>query len=422
MLFKPAHSKGLTTVTGHYIQSCPTNGDPAFDQRRRVKRITGIPRSLMQTVDEDEVDEDEGDGDDKKTSTIMVNVDGKRVRAVPDQASWAQYTAKNEATAAKKDEASEGSEELRERGLECPIDKRMFNNPMKTPCCGKTYCFDCIESALLDADLVCPGCQTEGVLLDNLEEDAETNAKIRAFENEKKQQAQAKAEPAKPEEKTEPVAEDNPDATAPEDKPASPTDDPATSAAVNPKKRAAEDEVPEGAAPVKMQRTGSQTSQASHTSQKSQSSRPKSSNSTEEDKKAPPPNAPTGPAADRNKANLMNMPMNNMGMGMMNPMMNPMMMGGFMGFPNQFGMNMNFPQQQMNNWQGQGMNGNWNNNMNGGIPSGPRNQGRGGFKSGGPLGNHPNFNADGPYQRQPVNPQRSQARPRRVRQADYKEL
>ena len=36
---------------GHWIQLCPTNDDPDFDNRPRVKRTTGIPRSFLQKVD-----------------------------------------------------------------------------------------------------------------------------------------------------------------------------------------------------------------------------------------------------------------------------------------------------------------------------------------------------------------------------------
>jgi E3 ubiquitin-protein ligase RBBP6 len=31
---------------GHFIQHCPTNGDPNFDIKR-VKQPTGIPRSML---------------------------------------------------------------------------------------------------------------------------------------------------------------------------------------------------------------------------------------------------------------------------------------------------------------------------------------------------------------------------------------
>jgi hypothetical protein len=34
---------------GHWINQCPTNGDPAYDVQK-VKKATGIPRSMLKTV------------------------------------------------------------------------------------------------------------------------------------------------------------------------------------------------------------------------------------------------------------------------------------------------------------------------------------------------------------------------------------
>lgn len=165
---------------------CPTNNDPNFDGRPRVKRTTGIPRSFLKTIEKPAALSNDGTLDDtKQPSGVMVNAEGEFVIAEPDRASWEQYQAKAKVSAAAQQAAATGSEELRERGLECSIDKRMFVEPTRTPCCGKTYCNDCIINALIENDLVCPGCSTEGVLIDNLIPDDETAAKIKAFQGEK---------------------------------------------------------------------------------------------------------------------------------------------------------------------------------------------------------------------------------------------
>ena len=165
---------------------CPTNNDPNFDGRPRVKRTTGIPRSFLKTIEKPTALTNDGTVDDtKQPSGVMVNAEGEFVIAEPDKASWEQYQAKAKVSAAAQQAAVTGSEELREKGLECSIDKRMFNEPTRTPCCGRTYCNDCIINALVENDLVCPGCSTEGVLIDNLLPDDETAAKIKAFEEEK---------------------------------------------------------------------------------------------------------------------------------------------------------------------------------------------------------------------------------------------
>ncbi|PLB50501.1 DWNN-domain-containing protein [Aspergillus steynii IBT 23096] len=172
---------------GHWIQACPTNNDPKFDGKYRVKRSTGIPRSLQTKVEKPETIAMDGSSEDMRNTGVMVNADGDFVIAKPDKAAWELYQEKAKASAAAAAEAAaaEYSKELQARGLECPIDKRMLLEPTKTPCCQRTYCNDCITNALIESDFVCPGCSTEGVLLDNLSADDQAVAKIKAYETEK---------------------------------------------------------------------------------------------------------------------------------------------------------------------------------------------------------------------------------------------
>ncbi|KAI9368204.1 DWNN domain-containing protein [Aspergillus egyptiacus] len=181
---------------GHWIQACPTNNDPKFDGKYRVKRSTGIPRSLQTKIEKPESLMLDGSSEDLRNTGVMVNADGDFIITKPDNAAWELYQEKVKATAAAAAEAAaaEQSKELQARGLECPIDKRMFLEPTKTPCCQKTYCNDCISNALIESDFVCPGCETEGVLLDNLSVDDEAVSKIKAYEAEK---ADAKKEKEK---------------------------------------------------------------------------------------------------------------------------------------------------------------------------------------------------------------------------------
>ncbi|KAE8384338.1 DWNN domain-containing protein [Aspergillus alliaceus] len=172
---------------GHWIQACPTNNDPKFDGKYRVKRSTGIPRSLQTKVDKPDSLTIDGSSEDLKNTGVMVNADGDFVIAKPDKAAWELYQEKAKASAAAAAEAAaaEYSKELQARGLECPIDKRMFLEPTKTPCCHRTYCNDCITNALIESDFVCPGCGTEGVLLDNLSADDDAISKTKVYEIEK---------------------------------------------------------------------------------------------------------------------------------------------------------------------------------------------------------------------------------------------
>ncbi|KAF2244917.1 DWNN-domain-containing protein [Trematosphaeria pertusa] len=176
---------------GHWIQACPTNDDPDFKPQPRAKRTTGIPRSFLKTV-EKPVDEEDARG-------VMLNADGEYVQVMTDTRTWEKFQEKANASKAQAANVDAAHKEVRERGLECPIDKRMFVDPVKTPCCGKTYCHDCIENALADGDLVCPNCSKEGVLIDDLATDEDMVQQIKVYEAEKAKEKLDKEQQAKEE-------------------------------------------------------------------------------------------------------------------------------------------------------------------------------------------------------------------------------
>lgn len=202
-------------VKGHWIQACPTNGDPDHKPVFQAKRTTGIPRSFLKTV-EKPVDEEAAKG-------IMLNADGEYVQVMTDTKAWEKFQEKANASKAQAASADAASKEIRERGLECPIDKRRFVDPVKTPCCGKTYCRECIDNALADGDLVCPNCGKEEVLMDDLVTDEEMVSSLSAYDAEKAKEKAEKEEQAKAEtqaaaaasQKIEPVPNDNDESSIP---------------------------------------------------------------------------------------------------------------------------------------------------------------------------------------------------------------
>lgn len=227
---------------GHWIQACPTNNDPKFDGKYRVKRSTGIPRSLQTKVEKPESLSFDAPTEEMKNTGVMVNADGDFVIAKPDKAAWELYQEKAKASAAAAAEAAaaENSRELQARGLECPIDKRMFLEPTKTPCCERTYCNDCISNALIESDFVCPGCSSEGVLLDNLIPDEKAVADIKAYEAEKAESKKEKEKQAAAQE-THPTTEGEPDKDAASVK-EEPSDIANEAVPAHPKKRPLDDE------------------------------------------------------------------------------------------------------------------------------------------------------------------------------------
>ena len=164
---------------------CPTNNDPTFDGRPRIKRTTGIPKSFLKTIEKPTALLHDGIADDTKQPTgVMVNSEGQWVVAEPDQAAWDKYQAQAKVSAAAQNAAVQGNKRLKDQGLECTIDKRLFVDPTKTPCCQMTYCRECIQNALLDNDLRCPQCSAHNVPIDDLVPDEEVAAKVRRYEEE----------------------------------------------------------------------------------------------------------------------------------------------------------------------------------------------------------------------------------------------
>ena len=177
---------------------CPTNNDPTFDGRPRIKRTTGIPKSFLKTIEKPTALLNDGTIDDtKQPSGVMVNAEGDWVVAEPDQATWDKYQTQAKISAAAQNAASQGNKYLQDRGIECSIDKRLFVDPSKTPCCHTTYCHECVQNALLDNDLRCPHCFSENISIDDLSPDEEMAAKVRHFEAERAtaQSQKAKEEP-----------------------------------------------------------------------------------------------------------------------------------------------------------------------------------------------------------------------------------
>lgn len=136
---------------------------------------------MLKKIDQSDIDK----LDDAQRQNLMVNAEGDYVFAQADEKAWRKHLEQVKASEAAQKKVQVGNKELQDRGLECSIDKRLFVDPMKTPCCGKTYCHDCIENALLENDLTCPGCETENISLERLEPDEETKTKIKEYQAEK---------------------------------------------------------------------------------------------------------------------------------------------------------------------------------------------------------------------------------------------
>lgn len=126
---------------GHFIKMCPTNGDPRFDIK---KPAHGIPKSAIVKVTPD-------------TPGAFLLKDGSYGIMVADEEAFK----KNVHTTIEK------SREVPE-SLKCGICKDVFKNAVLVPCCGNSFCDECITRVLVEeTGFKCPECKKK-IVLDNL--------------------------------------------------------------------------------------------------------------------------------------------------------------------------------------------------------------------------------------------------------------
>ncbi|RPD64224.1 DWNN-domain-containing protein [Lentinus tigrinus ALCF2SS1-7] len=176
---------------GHWIQDCPTNNDREFDNRPRIKRTTGIPRSFLKAVDNPTTGP-LGQG-------VMVTPEGGYVVAQPDSASWQRQVNRHKGLT---------EADIRERppsdpSLACPIDGRLFRDAVKTPCCGTLYCEECVQTHLLERDFLCPNCARKIPSLDKLIIDKPMRARVHEFVDSEIERSRQEAEKVDKQETTE---------------------------------------------------------------------------------------------------------------------------------------------------------------------------------------------------------------------------
>lgn len=108
---------------GHYIQNCPTNGDPEFDQHR-VKKKTGIPKSFMKAVsDPSEIPVGVG-------KTVVNAPWGGLAVIEPQNKNFSKLMARSGGSATLDQFISNPPEHLA-----CPLCRRLMSDAVLIPCC-----------------------------------------------------------------------------------------------------------------------------------------------------------------------------------------------------------------------------------------------------------------------------------------------
>ncbi|XP_055388801.1 uncharacterized protein LOC129617721 [Condylostylus longicornis] len=138
----PVHANYVCHICGekgHHIRNCPKGNDPK--RQKKVKPSTGLPRSWLQRISEDEIAQCKCD-----------------VYSLPD---GTFAILKPTATAASASIAQPVESKVHQRfgdasaaiagHLRCPLCSLLFNDAVLTPCCGETFCRRCLYSRLSSA-------------------------------------------------------------------------------------------------------------------------------------------------------------------------------------------------------------------------------------------------------------------------------
>ncbi|KAM6319073.1 E3 ubiquitin-protein ligase RBBP6-like [Podargus strigoides] len=160
---------------GHYRKNCPTKQDKNFEPVPRTKKSTGIPRSFMIKVQ------------DPNTKGALLTKAG--TFAIPRIAAEAYARGKKEKPPFLPGKPSCSSFSMPSGDpvpdeLLCLICRELMTDAAVTPCCGRSYCGECIRTALLESEEhTCPVCHQTDVSPDALEANELLRQAVNNFKN-----------------------------------------------------------------------------------------------------------------------------------------------------------------------------------------------------------------------------------------------
>ncbi|KAM9346018.1 uncharacterized protein ABDE67_012625 [Symphorus nematophorus] len=164
--------------TGHHIRNCPISGDKNVEAPLRLKKSTGIPRSFMVEVDDPNI-----------KGAMLTNCGHYAIPAIHAKA-YAIAKKERPPFIPQEQPKSEDKEDPVPDELLCLICHDLLSDAVVIPCCGNSYCDDCIRTALLDSEEhVCPTCNQSDVSPDTLIANKFLRQAVNTF---KREQGQAK--------------------------------------------------------------------------------------------------------------------------------------------------------------------------------------------------------------------------------------
>ncbi|XP_077970078.1 uncharacterized protein LOC120331661 [Styela clava] len=157
--------------SGHYASQCRIK--PAAERPKPFRPATGIPRSHMIQVN-------------KETRGAMLTADGQYVVPVIDKKGYDVGKKEKppflpEVVNEKEDDEDEPVPDE----LICLLCKEIMHDAVVIPCCGNSYCDECIRNALLESDdHECPTCHRKNISPDSLIANKFLRQAVNKFRNE----------------------------------------------------------------------------------------------------------------------------------------------------------------------------------------------------------------------------------------------
>eukprot|EP00111_Clytia_hemisphaerica_P004788 TCONS_00013764-protein len=139
---------------GHFVRQCPTQGDPRYNKQQFARAPSGIPREyyMMKMKQEQEILDSYRSIQGNTNFTPTVSSEIVDQTKVPSD-------------------------------LQCSLCKQLFKDAVVTPCCGVSYCDECIRTYLVENDLVCMCGETTSP--DNLIGNKSLRTSVSNFRNQK---------------------------------------------------------------------------------------------------------------------------------------------------------------------------------------------------------------------------------------------
>lgn len=150
---------------GHWIKNCPTNN-------LEIKRSTGIPRSFMVPVD----------GPEHKGALLTST--GEFAVPLIDHEAYKEVK-KEKPPFLKEAEPEPDPEPKLPEDLLCMVCRDLLQDAVLIPCCGDSFCDECVRQVLLDSENhECPVCHETDISPDNLIPNRFLRTAVMNFKNE----------------------------------------------------------------------------------------------------------------------------------------------------------------------------------------------------------------------------------------------